>query len=303
MNHKNQHYIPQSYLKVWCDPETPSGQEPYVWQFSKDGNQASKKAPKNIFCENNMYTIENVDGSRNLVLEHGLSELEGRFANLRDRKISQKKALDKEERFIVCSFIAAMHARTKAQREHWKNQWGLLQERMEEMIEWQKKATDEEIDRMVSPLDHTHSKGAFDYDQVNAMAYYPLQTMLLPLISAETPLLYNLDLAIFDTSDTTGFITSDAPCVWFDSEACKRPPMLQVPALIYKTIEIRFPISPKQMIILNRAGIRGYMSVKSKFVDEINRITRCYAHEYFVVNNNRKKEVWFDRGVAPEDSQ
>ena len=35
--HKKQHFIPRSYLESWCDPKTPHGQNPYIWLFSKDG--------------------------------------------------------------------------------------------------------------------------------------------------------------------------------------------------------------------------------------------------------------------------
>ena len=41
MEHKDQHFIPQGYLKAWCDPTTPEGQEPYVWRFTKC--QATRK--------------------------------------------------------------------------------------------------------------------------------------------------------------------------------------------------------------------------------------------------------------------
>ena len=49
MKHGKQHFVPQSYLRAWCDPETPDGQEPYVWRFAKDGTDARRKAPENIF--------------------------------------------------------------------------------------------------------------------------------------------------------------------------------------------------------------------------------------------------------------
>jgi hypothetical protein len=51
LKHKSQHFIPRSYLAAWRDPETPEGQEPYVWRFSKDGSQSKNKAPQNIFTE------------------------------------------------------------------------------------------------------------------------------------------------------------------------------------------------------------------------------------------------------------
>ena len=76
-HHKTQHYIPACYLKAWCDEKTPKGHTPYVWVFDADGSNSRRKAPENIFHESDMYTIECEDGNRDLVLEHGLSQLEG----------------------------------------------------------------------------------------------------------------------------------------------------------------------------------------------------------------------------------
>ena len=55
--HADQRFVPNSYLKAWCDPDVPSEHTPYVWRFSKDGTEARKKAPKNIFTETDLYTI------------------------------------------------------------------------------------------------------------------------------------------------------------------------------------------------------------------------------------------------------
>ena len=49
-SHKKQHSVAQSYLKVWCDPKTPSGQEPYVWRFKKDSVYVVEAASKVLVC-------------------------------------------------------------------------------------------------------------------------------------------------------------------------------------------------------------------------------------------------------------
>lgn len=66
--HEKQHFVPQAYLRAWCDPTTPDGQEPYVWRFNKDGSDARRKAPAKIFRETDMYTIPLPGGGRDLVL-------------------------------------------------------------------------------------------------------------------------------------------------------------------------------------------------------------------------------------------
>lgn len=304
MKHKKQHFVPQSYLKAWCDPDTPKGQEPYVWKFSKDGTQIRKKSPSNIFHEREMYTIKQIDGSRDLRFEHGLSELETLFVNLKNRKINKRVALKEEDKFIICAIIAAMHARTKSQRDHWSKQWGETKGKMEKMMEWAKTLPPEKK-KALAVERPAGSVKELNYEEINKLTSDPMQHMLLPSISTTASLLYKVknDIVIFETTDSLGFLTSDAPCVWFDPEAYKRPPMMQVPGLLFPTTEIRFPVSPTQMIILQQHGENRYIKgVPTKIVDEMNRLTRFYAAEYFIVKKNVKKDIWFDPGVEPEDS-
>ncbi len=87
MEHRKQHTVPESYLTAWCDPETPEGQEPYVWRWLKDGTEVRRKAPRNIFYEMEIYTLKTPDGSRDLRLEGMLSGLEAAFATNQARKV------------------------------------------------------------------------------------------------------------------------------------------------------------------------------------------------------------------------
>jgi Protein of unknown function (DUF4238) len=61
----HQHWVPASYLRVWCDPASAHLQDPYVWRFSKDGSEVRKKSPKNLFRESDMYTFVGKDGRPN----------------------------------------------------------------------------------------------------------------------------------------------------------------------------------------------------------------------------------------------
>jgi hypothetical protein len=300
--HKDQHYIPRSYLKAWCDPVTPSNQTPYIWLFNKDGKNVRKKSPDKIFSEKEMYTVTKADGERDLFLEHGLGQLENEFVNIRRKKFNNLKHLDVYEHVLVCVFIAAMHGRTKAQRDHFKSQWKRPLEMMESMMDWAKTATPEQK-KQASAISSISSEGdGLNYEDVKALYEKPMQNMLPTLISIESPLLCKLDFAVLYTDDDIGFITSDRPCVWFDPEAYKRPPFYRGPALCYKTTEIRMPISPNQCIVLNQHGVSGYLKIKQSDVDEMNRIIRFSSKDNFVVRRNFKKDSWFDPGAEPEDS-
>lgn len=277
--HKKQHYVPQCYLTAWCDPMTPSRQEPYVWLFSTDGATAKRKAPSNIFHETDFYTVKGPNGTRDLTLERGLAELESLFVNVRRDKIEPMKPLTAEDHFVLCAFAAAMLTRTKGYREHLRGQYGNLLDMMGKV--WDQKAKGRPRSESASIA------------EVEALVEAPTQKMLAGLINSQVPLLLAMDFGILRTDTEPGFITSDCPCVWFDPKARERPFPFNAPGLAYETIEIRLPLSPTRALFLNRCGLRGYIVTNDQVTDEANRMTRCFAHEHFVVNTNTTNPYWF----------
>jgi len=299
---KKQHYVPACYLKAWCDPDAPPTQTPYVWVFDKGGSNARRKAPENIFHETDMYTIHRANGDRDLVLEHGLHQLETKFTKIRNNIVKHSKSLDVVEHIALCAFVAAAQARTPSMREHHRQQWERPLRMMEDMMEWMKTATPSERQRVAAvPSLSSNSKG-ISYEDVKQLYENPTQTLLFPSIQATTPLLCNLDMAFLVTNDDIGFITSDHPCVWYDPEAYKRHPFYRSPAIGYKTIEITLPLSPSHCLFINRQGYAGFIDVNSRVVDDLNRRVRFASQEYFVVHKSIINNYWFEQDELPDDS-
>ena len=73
---KNQHIIPQCYLKQFVDSNTPAGQEPYVWIFERGTKRGKKKAPKNILSEADFYTLKVKSGEKYYTIEKTLAQIE-----------------------------------------------------------------------------------------------------------------------------------------------------------------------------------------------------------------------------------
>ncbi len=295
--YKKQHTIPESYLKAWCDPNTPEGHEPFVWMFSRDGHQVKKKAPGNIFRESEFYTIKRIDGTRDLALEHGLQELESEFARVKREVVSPMLDLSAEDKIILCAFTAAMHSRTKAQQEHTRKQWSPALQMMKSMREQISSVPPEQARRLASQLP-PRGAGAgagagITFEEVEKIVESPMQSLLGTMVAVEASLLLELDIGIFCTSSVPGFITSDHPCVWFDPEAYKRAPYYRVPALMYESIEITLPISPSHVLLLNRRALTGYKQASTRIVDELNRRTRYHAYEYFVASRKEQNPYWF----------
>jgi hypothetical protein len=300
--HKKQHFVPQSYLRAWCDPTAPPDQEPYVWRFTKDGSDAHHKPPQKIFHERDLYTIPMPGGGRDLRLERGLAGLEGQFVKIRDQKLARHQPLEPREVTLLCAFVAAAQARTPTQRDHVGGFWADVLTMGKRMEEHAKTATPEQRQAMSGfPSDHNPER-IFSLDEVQAIAEQPLQSMLPSTVRTLTPMLATLDLLVFTTTDSPGFITSDNPCVWFDAEAYKRPPFYQGVGLIYPSIEITLPVSPAQLLVFHRRGPNGYIAVQQHAVDEMNRRTRAHCAAYFVTNSQVTRPIWFDLGEEPDDS-
>jgi len=282
--HKKQHYIPKSYLKEWCDLNIPQNHTPYLWIFDKDTNIPKKKAPDNIFHETDFYTIFNENGGKDLSIEQGFSGLEKQFSIIRRKKLLKRKKCTPDEHFEICVFIAAMHSRTKSRIKDMGKMWNPVLQMMESMIEHMDEATDKEKLTQELSLPSSSTSESINYDELKSLSENPIELMI-SLIEAEAPMLLKLDFMILCTDDKQGFITSDNPCIWRDLEGHKRPKMYQAPALIYETIEIIFPISPRQCILLNRKGRTGYVDVDSKIVAQINQIVYHNSHSHYISNH------------------
>ena len=182
MEHAKQHWIPQSYLEAWCDPDTPKGHTPFVWRFARDGSTVHKKAPRKIFYENNMYTLHLEDGSRDLSIEHGLSGLENAFIELRKTKLAESIPFTWEDKLVICAFIAAMDSRTQAQRNHWQSQLGDIlkyADALHDAMMQMEPARRQEIGNLWLPSSRGQS---LSHKELKTLVESPLQQILIPFI-------------------------------------------------------------------------------------------------------------------------
>lgn len=298
MKHKRQHYVPRSYLQAWCDPDHPPGHTPYVWMFSKGGGRVRRKAPEKIFREMDMYTVRTEDGQRDLTLETNLSRIEGEFSKLRRNKLSKRLPLSSEERLYLCMFVAAMHGRTKAYAAHWSSQWERVLELGEKLERAWETGSEEQRANLSAALSTpgASEQDGITMDEVRGLVERPVQGMLSETVMAQAPLLFETPFVVLETSTAPGFITSDAPCVWFDPARRKLPPGSGAGGLVSPTIEIALPLSAKQMLVFtNRPWMQGqYQPVPGEdLVNSLNKRTRLHAHEHFVSSREKVRAAWF----------
>jgi len=118
---------------------------------------------------NGLETDKNSDGTRDLVLEHGLAELESLFVNVLRDRIEPMKPLTDQDHFVLCAFAAAMLTRTKGYREHLRGQYGNLLDMMGKV--WDQKAKGRPRSESASIA------------EVEALVEAPLQKMLPGLVN------------------------------------------------------------------------------------------------------------------------
>jgi hypothetical protein len=273
VDHKKQHWIPQSYLSAWCDPNTPPGQRPYVWVLPKDGSRPFRKSPKNLFEESELYTVTSQDGTRDLRIEKSLSEVEGRFATIRRELLDRRLPIGEEDRAILSTFACAMLVRTPKHREHARKLWEELRckgDLINSLPESQRR-------RFASLSINTSA--TFIDAEVGEVARRPMQNLFEPSVYALLEIVSSMSLAILETTDGQEFLTSDAP-VWIaDPDIASLPPQHRGLTLAAPRAEMNLPISPLQCLHFNRRELTGYIGIPASVVSECNREVMAWAHE------------------------
>jgi hypothetical protein len=276
MHYKKQHVITAAYLKEWCDPHTPIGQEPYVWRVSRDGQTMDNKAPKNIFSESNFYTVYDENGNRNLELEHYLHKIEDDFLFSRETIKNHKPITDHEFRSLVL-FVATTFARTKLQKAEQVDIW----------IELLNVYQSLNIQRKLPGL----------YTQVEQLKRQPMPYHIANFVNITTPVLLKMNLTLMETSDEIGFITSDNPVLWLDPSLWFNSNSLSFFGLGSPFLEILFPISPNFLIQLTSSYPEKYILVDTQpqIVNEINKMVVSFSDECVIMNNNKPNPQWFEK--------
>ena len=282
MNNKNQHVIPNCYVKSWCDPRTPPGQSPYIWRISKDGTQKKKKSPEKSFRANNRYTITMPNGDRNLVIENTLAGIEHRFMNVLSR-IRRRERLTPLDKAHLCLFTAAMHTRSIATGEHWKK-------------------LHEGVHRQVVALERKRNAPPATSLDTADLVKHAHPYLVESGIEILAPMLFKMPLSILVTDDELGFVTSDNPSVWNVPNAHRLPPGLRYPSLSQPESETSLPLTPQHLLLISYRAYPPYVDVKQRTVDDANRLRCLDCTEEFVSWKGETRPYWLDPGQEPDDA-
>jgi hypothetical protein len=98
--------------------------------------------------------------------------------------------------------------------------------------------------------------------------------------------------AVFCTTVDRPFITSDAPCILYDSAVeCG---FNETRGMASPTFEINVPVSPTRFLVLSNADeVTGYVRLKPKHVAEFNRRIVLGCDKHFVATAPGLDPAWF----------
>jgi hypothetical protein len=271
---KKQHYVPQFYLREFIDPNTPSGQEPYVWVFSKDGKTKQRRAPKNILWETDLYTFD-FEGAKHYELEKALSKIESEFAQVVRKKIKLRCPLTDQEHETLCRFVATMLQRTVRQKDNQENFY-------------------DQVVAQVERLEAHHGSSESTSAKLRAEKKDIHKVGILGMLSEIPRLLRQMNLAFLCTDGISArFITSDDPVTLFNPELQWQ--RFYGPGLAQSGVELTMPVSTEIALCMTWSSLRGYIQIPRWRVEELNRFTRGHCYEHFIAHSPKKRFVWFSR--------
>ncbi len=264
---REQHILPESYLKHWVDPATKvANKTPMVWTFTKDAKRRQLKPPASgYFWRDYFYDLISTSGERRQNLENLLGKIEGSMARIIDQRIIHKQPLDQEESENFDLFVACMFMRT---------------ERMKESIGSSVSA----MARIEKDHAQAYGKPIPDTSVMEHNAHaHAIYDGVLFLSKEFAKMSHN----IFIAPAGKVYLTSDTPCVW------QAP--LGFSGLANPLLEITLPLTPKHQLHISKTiPTSGYIDQLDFMVDQTNWETIRRCRSYFVANSSTLDDSWLE---------
>ena len=193
----------------------------------------------------------------------------------------------------------AMYIRTKKARDHWIEQYESVVNSSDRIIDMTKDMGPSERQRMFASLDAsegTHG-ASMSIDEFRDLARNPLPSHLDSVPELAIILHRTYTFLVLVSAGSKRFLTSDAPCVWYDPAANQSPS--RAGGLSSPTMEITLPVSPELMLYygpkhkmpVRQSGV--YLHVlDDAILDELNKRTVLWADESIVSSTHDANEPW-----------
>jgi hypothetical protein len=265
------HYVPQSYLRGFTDPQSAE----MIWTYDKDQKRFFRTNIKNVAQEKNFYGRE-IEIALNSDIENP--------ANPVLEKLRRREAINSAERYHLSSYIAVMFSRVPRRRAR-------IMENLPAEIE-------STIQRYADAFNHLAATNAVqpeiiqerlqELEKIRAKYLAEPPEPVIKEINIPRPnekivrLIYSMvwRFLIADRGPTR-FLTTDNPAFFFEPYGLAR-----------EESELSFPISSHMCLLGNwqrGKGAEGLLGVSEIHVKEMNRRNASTATRFFFYH---KKADW-----------
>jgi len=275
---KKQHWVPDSYLQAWTDPNRPEHHEPFVHLFDRQGGCHRRKSPAKVFNMPDLYTIFS-EGCRDISIEQHFGQREQEFVRVR-RLIENAEYGGPREVAALYMFTAGMMARPPHKIDHTAQQWASIVAHARAI----------RIDPKVRPIPRLRPEKdnpAMTLAQAQRMADDPMGTWFPASLNGYYRVLterFRCDVLINNSPHP--FLTSDNPAVEYHEPypdevagGPRRPRGLGTPGC-----EITMAISPTRALKFTHGapGVHDWIDLDWEGVFEINFLTITRARQTIV---------------------
>lgn len=253
---KNQHWVPQFYLRQFATEDSVGAKTPKVWVWDKS-RQSSLETPvsvRNVCGQRYLYSPEAPSGSRDPTLENVLSELEGTAAKVWPYLITGEVDLTNQEiRHFLANFFSIMHLRNV-----------FIYRTIDRTMELRDKLYGTPkpeflASRRETDPDPTHSGRFFVHTMLQNIRKFASQLSQKPWMVL--------------ASDEPGFFTSDRPVVF------------TLKSLFRANSELLFPLTPRHVLATHGFGEQPRIYVAkcpSSLVSTTNHLVEAHALKFII---------------------
>lgn len=299
---KDQHFLPQFYLRQFVDPDIPSAQEPYVWVYNTVEHLWRRRAPKNVAALRYYYAYRDENNQLINTIEPAFTAIESIGAVL-IRKLKSHEKLTDQEQLQFSFFIALLTVRTPQYRDITDSFLKRIgQNILAEMIHHWRKNPDE---FKKSKRQYNEKAGTTFDMEIEDLEKSPPQVVMneagllgysLVPVSALAARLFELTWRFYFTDEEDRFIICDHPCDFALPEDMTEE---SFQGFFTKDVEFHVPLTPNLIFAAHDDGFdRAFGGLLNR--DEVALINRRMVNraEKFIIS--AKPTFWGEEILQTE---
>lgn len=290
MEKKKHHYIPECYLKRFCDEQ---GQ---LIQYRKDDpERLSRHSPSNVAFHKYYYSQPLLEGGRdNNSLENLFCEIEAKWPTIVKRLLARENVNDLLE--DIFAFIGLQRVRVPATRDACE---ALLAETVRSTMKIMDAAGGLEPKPEGFEDILSHVEVAIDpHQSIHAM---------VDMLRGAGEIFTQIGIGVIHNLTDVAFLTSDNPAIWFDPSVCEsvmRPYWRREAG----PVVMLFPVTP-HLLIYGHSSMREQFEIEGlqnieladrAFVEAVNRHVCRFAYKaIYAQKTGHESLIKKHSGISP----